>query len=158
MGRVDALFGTGPDLTWVQECARALIVFAYGLLAVRLSGRRIFGKWSALDIVISIVIGSNLSRVMTGNAQFFGTLAATTALLVIHRLLAQLVCHFPRMSSLIEGTSVPLLRNGSLDDREVRRRSISAADLKEALHVAGLERIEDARFVTLEPSGKIVVH
>ena len=36
---LDTLFGTGRDLTLWQECARAVLIFAYGLLLMRLSGR-----------------------------------------------------------------------------------------------------------------------
>ena len=64
-----AIFGVDAHLSWAQECARAVLVFAYGLLLVRVAGRRIFGKWSALDIIVSIVVGSNLSRALTGSAE-----------------------------------------------------------------------------------------
>ena len=63
-----ALFGPTGHITAAQECARTVIVFAYGLLVVRIAGRRLFGKWGALDIIVSLVVGSSLSRAMTGNA------------------------------------------------------------------------------------------
>lgn len=63
----DAFGGTG-QITWWQETARALLVFSYGLALVRIAGRRIFGKWSALDIIVSVIVGSNLSRALTGSA------------------------------------------------------------------------------------------
>jgi len=64
MDRIARVFGGGP-LSALQECVRTVLVFAYGLLLVRLAGRRIFGKWSALDIIVSIMVGSNLSRALT---------------------------------------------------------------------------------------------
>jgi uncharacterized membrane protein YcaP (DUF421 family) len=82
------IFGSGPPLSAAQECARAALVFAYGLLLVRVAGRRVFGKWSALDIIVSIVVGSNLSRALTGDAPLWGTLAATTLLMALHWVLA----------------------------------------------------------------------
>lgn len=56
-----------------QECLRSIAVFAFGLALVRLAGRRMFCKWSAIDIIVSIMIGSNLSRAITGSAPFLGT-------------------------------------------------------------------------------------
>jgi hypothetical protein len=35
-----------------------------------------FGHWSALDIVISTMVGSALARAMTGNAPLIGTMVA----------------------------------------------------------------------------------
>ena len=77
---LDSLFGASSPLDWTQELARAVLIFTYGLLLVRVFGRRVFRKWAALDFVISIVIGSNLSRALTGNAQLWETLAATALL------------------------------------------------------------------------------
>ena len=74
----DAVFGITPHITWTQECARAVVIFVYGFAIVRFVGRRVFGKWAALDIIVSVIVGSNLSRALTGSAELWGTLAATT--------------------------------------------------------------------------------
>ena len=84
-----AIFGQLGHLSWWQECDRALVVFIYGLAIVRVAGRRVFGKWAALDIIVSVIVGSNLSRALTGQASLGGTLAATTVLMVLHWVLAQ---------------------------------------------------------------------
>lgn len=55
-----------------------------GSPAVRIAGKRVFGKWAALDIIVSIMAGSNLSRALTGNAPLGGTLAATSLLMGLH--------------------------------------------------------------------------
>ena len=110
---VEAVFGNGPDLDWYQECARAALIFVYGLVLVRIAGRRIFGKWSALDIVVSIIIGSNLSRALTGSAPLWGTLIATTLLVALHWVLARLVAAFPGFSRVVEGRSIELARHGA---------------------------------------------
>ena len=65
---LDAVFGGMKDLTLAQESARAVLIFFYGLIMLRLSGRRTFAQMSAVDLVISIIVGSNLSRAMTGGA------------------------------------------------------------------------------------------
>lgn len=60
------LLGVQNHLTAAQEGARAILIFAYGLLLLRLGGPRMFGHWSALDITITIMVGSALARAMTG--------------------------------------------------------------------------------------------
>jgi uncharacterized membrane protein YcaP (DUF421 family) len=154
---VDAIFGSGQDLAWYQECARAVLIFIYGLALVRIAGRRIFGKWSALDIVVSIIIGSNLSRTLTGSAQLWGTLAATTLLVALHWVLARLVAFSPGFSQIIEGRAVELARHGEPSHPVRERYAVSQSDLDEALRQSGVDDIAAARVVTLEPSGKITV-
>jgi uncharacterized membrane protein YcaP (DUF421 family) len=154
---LDAVFGTTPHITWAQECARAVVIFAYGLAIVRLVGRRVFGKWAALDIIVSVVVGSNLSRALTGSAELWGTLAATTLLMALHWILSHLAARFPTLSRVFEGRPVHLGEDGRVDGRALRRHAVSEADLGEALRGSGLEDPSDARRVVLEPSGKISV-
>src|SRR4051794_9298062 len=92
------IFGATSHITWLQECARGVLIFFYGLALVRLAGRRVFGKWAALDIVVSIIVGSNLSRALTGNAELWGTLAATTLLILLHWILAHAAARSARLS------------------------------------------------------------
>ncbi|WP_051621993.1 DUF421 domain-containing protein [Acidocella facilis] len=82
-----ALVGDGATrILWWQMSLRAVIVLVYGLAAIRLLGRRAFGRQSPLDIVIviAIVIGSSLSRALTGNAKLIDTLVATTVFLLLY--------------------------------------------------------------------------
>ncbi len=152
-----ALFGEPGHLSVLQECARALLIFVYGLLLVRFAGRRIFGKWGALDIIVSIVVGSNLSRALTGSAPLLGTLTATTLLIVLHWVLSHLAARSPAVSHAVEGRAVALTEAGGLNSQVQIRHAVTEADLNEALRQAGIERVEDARQLTLEPSGKISV-
>ncbi len=151
------LFGPQGHPLWWQECARAALIFAYGLALVRIAGRRVFGKWSALDIVVSIVVGSNLSRALTGGAPLWGTLAATTLLMALHWILSHLAARFPTLSRVFEGRPVHLGEDGRVDGRALRRHAVSEADLGEALRGSGLEDPSGAHRVVLEPSGKISV-
>lgn len=152
-----SVFGIYRHVAWWQECLRALVVFVYGLFLMRISGRRTFGRWSALDIVISIVFGSSLSRALTGNAPLGGTLAAMALLMALHWLLARIVVRSHRVSAFFEGEPVPLARDGNGDDGTMRSWAVSRADLTEALRSSGVQHLSEARVVMLEPSGKITV-
>jgi uncharacterized membrane protein YcaP (DUF421 family) len=156
MDWMEAAFG-GSQMSTGQECARAALIFLYGLALVRLAGRRVFGKWAALDIIVSIIIGSNLSRALTGAAPLVGTLAATALLLALHWLFAHAASRSRGVSRVVEGRSVELARDGALDDGARRRWAVSEADLHEALRQSGLEKVEESRLLVLEPSGKISV-
>lgn len=154
---LEAVFGETGHVTWAQECARAVLIFAYGLVLVRFAGRRAFGKWAALDIVVSIIVGSNLSRALTGGADLWGTLAATTLLMFLHWVLSQAAARSEALSSLLEGEAIHLGGQGRLDRGALVRNGLSGADLAEALREAGLEDAKGARKILLEPSGKIAV-
>jgi uncharacterized membrane protein YcaP (DUF421 family) len=154
---INFAFGTSGHMSPVQECARAALVFAYGLVLMRVSGRRTFARWSALDIVVAIVVGSSLSRVLTGNSPLLGTVAATAVLMGLHWLFARASARSERVSTLIEGPAIRLAENGRLDEARVVAHNVSKADLMEALRQGGTEDVSTTRALVLEPSGKITV-
>lgn len=157
MDTLHAIFGQARDLDAGQECARSVLIFLYGFIVVRLLGRRVFGKWAALDIIVSIVAGSNLSRALTGQAPLWGTLAATSVLFALHWVLAQGAARSPRLSHLIEGRPDLLAKDGKPEASVLHRWSISEADLNEALRSHGLQTLSAADRLLIEPSGKISV-
>lgn len=154
---IDDIFGTTGQVTWAQECARAVVIFIYGLAAVRIAGRRVFAQWTALDIIIAITTGSTLSRAMTGSANLFGSLLATTLMLALHWALAQAAARWPRWSRLVEGPPVRLAEDGRIDESALLRHAVSPTALAEALRGAGIDTPRGARLIVLEPSGAISV-
>lgn len=152
-----AIFGPQHAVTWWQECLRALLIFAYGLLLVRLAGRRVFGRWAALDMIVSVIIGSNLSRALTGTAPLWGTMAASGVLIAIHWVLARWAASSPRVSDLLEGRPIVLAEEATLRRDVMVYHNVSERDLESALRETGVGQIGAAKRVTLEPSGTITV-
>ncbi len=151
------LFGPDGHATWLQECARAGTVFLCGLLLIRIGGRRVLGQWAALDIVVAVITGSNLSRAITGNAPLFGTLAATTLLMALYWAFAQAAARSVGLACLLEGSAIELGRDSALDASALRRHSVSRTDIQEALRQSGVEHVGQTRRLILEPGGRISV-
>ena len=152
-----AIFGVMQHVTWWQQCLRAVLAFAYGLAILRCTGRRTFAAWSAIDIIVSIMFGSSMSRVITGSAPMPGTMAAMSLLVFLHWLTARAVAQSQKLSLILEGPPIAIARSGTLDPDAQLRQSVSQSDLEEALRGSGIESIEQARLIVVEPSGKISV-
>jgi len=150
----------GPDTgdaTVAQLCARAVILFLFGVLCIRIAGRRTFSSITPLDIIVALIIGSNISRAMTGKAPFFPGLAATLVVVVLHRLLAMATLRWSPLARLMKGAPVPLVRDGVVDEAAMRRHAIGRADLAEGLRMEQVDGIEAVGLATLEAGGKISV-
>jgi uncharacterized membrane protein YcaP (DUF421 family) len=151
------IFGTKNDISAAQECARAVLVFVYGFAAMRLMGRRILGKWSALDILLSVIVGSILGRAITGGAPLGGTIVASWALMCLHWIAGKAAARSDRCSKWLEGSPIVLGTHGRIDQSTRRSYSISNVDVLEALHEKGISSIEQADRIIVEPNGKITV-
>jgi uncharacterized membrane protein YcaP (DUF421 family) len=150
----------GPDegpQTALQLSFRALLLLALGILCVRIAGRKTFAQASPLDIIVAVILGSNLSRMMIGNVHFFPSLAATLTLVVASRLLQYATLRWGLLASLIKCGPVVLARDGVMDRKAMNRNGISEADLAEGLRMEQHEGLQGIRLATLEGGGKISI-
>lgn len=151
----------GPDqgANTQQLCVRAVLLLAYGILCVRIAGRRTFAHYTPLDIVVALIVGSNISRVMTGKADVVPTLTATLLLVVLHRLLAWASLRWSWLPRLIKSQPIVVIRDGKINDAALKRANLSIKDLYEAIRSEQAETPKDVKLATVESSGKVsVVH
>lgn len=153
------VIGSDADtITWWQMVVRGTLIFFYTLFLVRIGGRRIFGKNSSFDIVLGVILGSIMSRALTANAQFLPTLAAGTALVVLHWLLAEVALRSPAFGHLIKGRESLLIQDGDIRHETLRAANLTEHDLKEALRSnGGTLEPSSVRAAYLERSGEISV-
>ena len=151
----------GPDdgASPAQLCVRAVLLFVVGVAYIRIAGRRTFSHATPLDIVVAIIVGSNLSRIMTGKGAFWGGLAATLVLVVLHRLLALATLRWNWLAGIIKSEPIVLIRDGVVDAKAMRRHGLAECDLMEGIRLEQAEQPADVKLATLEASGKIsVIH
>ena len=155
---LDVLIGPdNGDASALQLCARAVILLAFGVLCIRIAGRRTFSQASPLDIVVAVVVGSNISRAMTGKAPFWAALAATLVLVVLHRLLARATLHWSVLADWLKCRPVTLVQNGVCDHAAMAKHGVSHADLLSGLRMQQVETVQEVKLATLEGGGKISV-
>lgn len=145
------------DILWWQMSIRAILVFTFGLVLIRLFGRSAFGKRTALDLILAIIIGSNLSRAITANTPFLPTIAATALLAVCFWLLDCLCARWSGVSRLVKGEPIPVLQNGRFDRRRMLRAGRSEGDIEESARQSGCADLKSVDSAVLERSGAISV-
>ena len=148
---------SGEEIGLAQMLARALVVLVVGFALVRFSTPRIFSKATPIDIVLAVVIGSNLSRTMTGNAPFLPVIAATIVLVALHALITRLASYWRPLGTLIKGEACVLARDGELDWRQLHRCAVGERDLLAAVRSAGGTEISQIKLATVERGGDIEV-
>src|SRR5947207_3800715 len=90
MGTLENIWGSGEHLTALQMSCRAFVMFFIALALIRIAGMRTFGKRSAFDTIIGIMLGAILIRGVIGASPFLSVVAAGFVLVLLHRLLAWL--------------------------------------------------------------------
>jgi uncharacterized membrane protein YcaP (DUF421 family) len=152
------IFGRGGSLTVFQMSMRATLVFVIAIILLRISGRRSFGLQMPLDNVIAILLGAILSRGVVGASPFLATLAAGTALVLLHRIFGMLAVYNKRFDLLVKGEEKLVYSAGKIIMRNMHRCMLSKADLMEGVRTATHgESLECINKIYVERDGKITV-
>ena len=147
---------TGDDLA--ATAVRTVAVYLFALAAVRLGSKRFLSQASAFDVIVAIMLGSIMSRAVTGAAALWPALLSGALLIAVHWLLAALAYRLDWLGPLVKGRPTLLLRDGQLDREAMRHSGVSEHDIEQAVRLkAGetdLSRVREAR---LERGGSISV-
>jgi uncharacterized membrane protein YcaP (DUF421 family) len=158
---LDSLLGLhvpSSELGFVPITVRTLCVFLVGLLLVRWGARRFMGRNSGFDFLVTIVLGSVLSRGINGQASFFPTLWACALLVMLHEAVSVLACRYHRVSRAVKGTAELVVRDGRTDERALRAAKLSHDDLFENLRMNGnVGKPADVAEAWFERNGSISV-
>lgn len=155
------VFGTvDTSLNALQMSMRAVVTFFVTVAVVRAGNKRLFGKGTAYDMVVAIMIGSVMSRAITGSGA--GTMLATwgagLTLILLHWLLSWLAFHMDSFGSAIKGHEVQLVKDGEVLEDGMRRTGTTRRDLARAMREDGnAQEVSGIRLAYMERDGTISV-
>jgi uncharacterized membrane protein YcaP (DUF421 family) len=146
------------SVPWWELIARAVIIYGFLLLTLRLTGKRQVGQLAPFDLVLLLVLSNAVQNAMNGgdNSLTAGLLLALT-LISLNVLMANLTWRSRRIEELVEGKPRVLVYNGQLRMLYLAREKITRHELMAALRDAGISKIEDVHVAVLETSGRISV-
>ncbi len=148
--------GQPNDLTLLQLCLRAFIIFILGLAMVRIGDRRSLSEKTGFDTLFLVLLGATLARAINGGAAFLTTIGCAIFLMLVHRIFAFIACRSHAFGKLIKGNDVVLVTDGQIDWKAMKRHLVSKHDLEEDLRLsAQTEKISEIRVARLERSGDI---
>jgi hypothetical protein len=112
---------------------------------------------TAFDAILIILIGSILSRGVSGTAPFFSSVLAAGWLIALHSVFSFMSCRSDRLSRLIKGNPTVLIKDGHVDRRMLRNVHMSEGDLEEDLRKKGLRNASEVSEGRLERDGTLSV-
>jgi uncharacterized membrane protein YcaP (DUF421 family) len=156
MDILKTLFGEGRDLNILQMCDRGIVVFIIALILIRISGRRSFGLRTPLDNIISILLGSILSRTVVGVSPFVPVIIACLVIVCFHRALGWLVVRHANIGHWIEGKRIVVFRDGRFIDDHLKRGLVNQEDVMQGVRKSALtEDMSKIDKIYLERNGEI---
>ena len=137
---------------------RAIAVYAFLLVLLRITGRRQVGQLSPFDLILLLVLSNAVQNSMNGgDNSLVGGLISAATLVTINFLLDYATTASKRLDRLIGGRPQVLIRNGRLHPKALAAADLSRRDINAALRKAGCLRVDDVRLAMLETNGAISV-
>jgi uncharacterized membrane protein YcaP (DUF421 family) len=152
------IFGHGTHLNSLQMSSRAILTFFITLLLLRIAGIRTFGKKSAFDNVITILLGSILSRAVVGASPFVPTVVGCLAFVLVHWLLARLSFYSDWIGWFVKGEKASLYAKGEENKANMKNAHITQKDLLEGVRLKINENsFDEVEEIFIERNGEISI-
>lgn len=141
-----------------QLIVRTVVVYGIALLLIRVAKRRFMGGFTTFDILLGFVVGSILSRAITGAIRFIDMIVAVSTLIALHWIISTITYHFDNVSGMIKNSERELIKDGEIKEEAMQKSKIGKNDLLEALRQkGGVENPEQVKSAYLERDGSITV-
>jgi uncharacterized membrane protein YcaP (DUF421 family) len=146
------------SLPWWEFVARAIVVYIFLLVILRVTGKRQVGQLAPFDLVLLLVLSNALQNSMNGgdNTVTGGVISAIT-LVAVNWLVGYATYRSKKIGRFVEGRPQVIVHNGHVYRDVMQNERLTQDELDAAIRLAGCASIHDVHFAILENNGQISV-
>jgi len=143
---------------WWELIVRGVVVYAFLLALLRLTGKRQVGQLAPFDLVLLLVLSNAVQNSMNaGDNSLVGGLISATTLVLLNYLVGLATYRSKRLEAIVEGRPQVLIHDGKLFEEVMAGAKLTHHELQAALRQAGCTCVEEVRSAILENNGTISV-
>lgn len=147
-----------PTMPLWELFARGTLTYFTLIFLVRVLPKRKTGHLSPNDMLFLIVIGGmGTDAIMGGSTSLLDILLMIGLIVGWGYLFDIIEARSPFVQSLLRDRQTPLIEQGSLNKRNMRREMVTEEELMSVLREAGIEDISQVHSACLEADGEISV-
>lgn len=146
------------SVPWWEFVIRGVVVYAFLLVFLRLTGRRQIGQYEPFDLVLLLILSNAVQNSMNaGDNSLLGGLISAATLILCHMLIARLTYRWPRVARWIDGRPKVLVQGGVVNEAVMQAEALTADDVAAALRAGGCLHAHEVDRATIETNGQITV-
>lgn len=151
-------FTSQESLTIIQWMLRAVVGFVFFILIVKLMGQRSLSQVGLLDFVIVLIIGNIIAHPLSDEGLGLeGSMITMGMILILYLLGIYLSLHSKLFRKWFITDPIPLIENGMIHNRNLKRARISLDELWTELRMHGMEDIQKVALALWEHGGKVSI-
>ncbi len=137
---------------------RTVILYSVALFIIRVMGKGDLSRMDPFQIVVLFMIAELAALpIETPDISLFTGLTALLTLLLLDVAISFLALKIPAFKRIITGKASILIKNGMINEKEMKRLRISADDLAEQLRLKNFPSIADVDYAIMESNGDLSV-
>ena len=137
---------------------RALILYILIIVCMRIMGKRQLGELQPTELVITILLSEIAAIPMQDNALPLGnSIVAVLLLVALEVINSVVVLKSSKCRSLLQGNSLVVIRDGVVDQKQLKRLRFTMDDLFDQLRQKDVFDISDVRYAIVETNGQLSV-
>ena len=137
---------------------RAVILLVTVMISLRLMGKRQIGELQPTELVTTILLSEVAAVPMQDNdIPMLNSIVAVCVLVGVEILLGALGVKSDRFRSVMQGNSVMLIKDGVLDQKNMKKLRYNLDDVLEALRQKDVFDISDVQYAFAETNGSLSV-
>ena len=137
---------------------RAILLYIFVLIIMRLMGKREIGQLQPFELAISIMIADLVTIPMADvGIPIFNGIIPILGLLLMHLLISILNIKSIKMREIICGKPRILIYRGKIDEEALRKERFTINELQERLRGNNVMNLADVGYAILETSGQVTV-
>ena len=143
-------------LPLLEKILRPIVVYAFLVISLRLSGKRELVQLNPFDLVVLLTLSNTVQNAIIGeDNSVLGGLIGATSLLVTNYLVVRFLYDHRKIDQLVEGKADVLVENGNVRTERLKKELITLEQLEAAARKQGFASLAKVEECVLEPGGTL---
>jgi uncharacterized membrane protein YcaP (DUF421 family) len=141
-----------------EKILRPVIVYLCLIGFLRIFGKRELAQLNPFDLVVLLSLSNTVQNAIIGDDNSVsGGIIGAFALLAINWTLMWFLYRAPKMTAVLQGEPSTLVRDGIVDEAELKNQTLTQEELISVLNKNGFNDPQDVELCVLEPNGTFYV-
>jgi uncharacterized membrane protein YcaP (DUF421 family) len=139
-----------------EKILRPIVVYAFLVISLRLSGKRELVQLNPFDLVVLLTLSNTVQNAIIGDDNSVsGGIIGASSLLVVNYLVVRFLYNHRKLDQLVEGRADVLIDNGKVRTEHLKKELISMQQLSAAARKQGFDDLSEVQQCVLEPGGTL---
>lgn len=142
----------------IDTAIKTFIIYSILLATMRILGKRQLGELEVSELITTILLSEIAAFPITNpKGSVIEAIVPISIIVIIEIVFSLIGINFPNARKILSSPPSTLIKNGVINQKELRKNRIAAEELLTELRLKGIFNIDDVKYAILEQNGLLSV-